>query len=385
VKYLSLILKNGIRNKRRSILTIASVGVSLCLLGVLLAVYAVFYVSEAPPEQALRLVTRNKISLTVTMPGYYRDQIAKMPGVKHVMTANWFGGVYKDQRDPNNFFARFGVEPERLLLVRPEMIMPEDQRQAFVKERTACVLGKPLADKLGIQLGQRIQMKGDIYPVNLELIVRGIFTGDINDEVLYFNQEYLNELLPVARRSNAGSFYVLADSLESANRLGKQIDTVYYNFPVQTKTESEQAFSLAFASSLGNIKKFLLSICAAVMFTVLLVSANTMAMSVRERVKEVGVLKTLGFTTEAVMGIILGEAAVISFLGGLVGCLLASFLCVGLRGAGGFLPQLKQAAITPGVAATTIGAALCIGLISSFIPAWSASRTSIVDALKSNV
>ena len=121
------------------------------------------------------------------------------------------------------------------------------------------------------------------------------------------------------------------------------------------------------------------------MFTVLLVSANTMAMSVRERVKEVGVLKTLGFTREAVLGIILGEAALISFLGGVVGCLLASVLCVGLQGAGGFLPQLKQAAITPGVAALTLSAALFIGLISAFIPAWSAARTPIVDALKSNL
>ncbi len=385
MKYLSLILKNGIRNKRRSILTISSVGVSLALLGVLLAVYAVFYVSEAPPEQALRLVTRNKISLTVSMPGYYRDQIAKLPGVISIMTNNWYGGVYKDQRDPNNFFARFGVEPDRLLQVRTELKMPEDQRKAWVTERTACILGKPLADKLGIQLGQRIQLKGDIYPITLELVVRGIYTANTNDEVMYFNLDYLWELLPVARRNQAGSFFVQTDSVETASRLGKQIDQIYYNFPVQTKTESEQAFSLAFASSLGNIKAFLLSICAAVMFTVLLVSANTMAMSVRERVKEVGVLKTLGFTGEAVLGIILGEAAVISFLGGVVGCLLASVLCVGLQGAGGFLPQLKQAAITPGVAALTLSAALFIGLISAFIPAWSASRTPIVDALKSNL
>ena len=236
-----------------------------------------------------------------------------------------------------------------------------------------------------MKLGQRIQLKGDIYPVTLELIIRGIYEASLNDETLYFNLDYLYELLPVARRNNAGSFYVLADSIDSANRLGKQIDNMYTNFPVQTKTESEQAFSLAFASSLGNIKAFLLSICAAVMFTVLLVSANTMAMSVRERVKEVGVMKTLGFTREAVLGIILGEAAVISLLGGLLGCVLASILCIGLKGASSYLPQLKQTAITPGVAATTLGAAMVIGLVSAFIPAYSAARTSIVDALKANV
>ena len=380
-----MIFKNGIRNKRRSLLTIASVGASLCLLGVLIAIYSVFYVAEAPPDQALRLVTRNKISLTVTMPGYYRDQIAKQPGVQHIMTNNWFGGVYKDARDPKNFFGRFAAEPDRLLKVRPELRMPDDQKQAFLRERTACIIGKPLADKLGIQLGQRIQIKGDIYPVTLELIVRGIYEAPISDETLYFNIEYLDELLPQARRNNAGSFYILTDSIESANRLGKIIDNNYNNFPVQTKTESEQAFSLSFVSSLGNIKAFLLSICAAVTFTILLVSGNTMAMSVRERVKEVGVLKTLGFTKEAVLGIILGEAAVISLLGGIVGCILASFLCFGLQSASGFLPQLKQAAITPSVAFITLSAALFIGLASAAIPAWNAARVSIVEALRSNL
>ncbi len=366
-------------------LTIASVGASLCLLGVLTAIYSVFYVAEAPPDQALRLVTRNKISLSVTMPGYYRDQIAKQPGVQQIMTNNWFGGVYKDARDSKNFFGRFAAEPDRLLKVRPELRMPDDQKQAFLRERTACIIGKPLADKLGLQLGQRIQIKGDIYPVTLELIIRGIYEAPINDETLYFNIEYLDELLPQGRRNNAGSFYILTDSIESANRLGKIIDNNYNNFPVQTKTESEQAFSLSFVSSLGNIKAFLLSICAAVTFTILLVSGNTMAMSVRERVKEVGVLKTLGFTKEAVLAIILGEAAVISLLGGIVGCILASFLCLGLQSASGFLPQLKQAAITPSVALITLSAALFIGLASAAIPAWNAARVSIVEALRSNL
>ena len=341
--------------------------------------------ADAPPQQALRLVTRNKVSLTVTMPSYYRDQIGKLPGVKQIMTSNWFGGVYKDARDPNNFFGRFATEPARLLQVRPELSLPEDQKQAFLKERTACILGKPLAKKLGIELGQRVQIKGDIYPVTLELIVRGIYEAPFSDETLYFNIEYLNELLPQSRRDNSGAFYILTDSIETANTLGKTIDNYYNNFPMQTKTESEQAFSLSFVSSLGNIKAFLLSICAAVTFTILLVSGNTMAMSVRERVTEVGILKTLGFTSEAVLGVILGEAAVISLLGGIVGCLLASVLCLGLQSAGGILPQLKQAAITPGVALVTLSAALIIGVASASIPAWNAARLSIVEALRSNV
>ena len=187
----------------------------------LIAIYSVFYVAEAPPDQALRLVTRNKISLTVTMPGYYREQIAKQPGVRQIMTSNWFGGAYKDARDPKNFFGRFATEPDHLLKVRPELRMPDDQKQAFLRERTACIIGKPLAEKLGLQLGQRIHIKGDIYPVTLELIIRGIYEAPVNDETLYFNIEYLDELLPQARRNNAASFYILTDSIESANRLGK--------------------------------------------------------------------------------------------------------------------------------------------------------------------
>src|SRR5215470_10986879 len=175
MRYLSLILKNSWRNRRRTILTIASIGVSMCLLGVLVAMYHAFYLSSPTPAQALRLVTRNRVSLTVAIPASYQSRIKRVPGVREVMIANWFGGTYKDARDPKNNFARFSVEPEKLFKLYGEFRIPEDQKRAFERERTACVIGRDLANQFHFNLGDRITLIGDIYPGTFEFTVRGIF------------------------------------------------------------------------------------------------------------------------------------------------------------------------------------------------------------------
>ncbi len=382
-RFLPLIVKNCWRNRRRTTLTILSVGVSMCLLGVLIAVYHAMYLSDPTPEQALRLVTRNRISLTVEIPQYYGERIRQVSGVKEVMPSQWYNGVYKDARDPKNFFARFGVDPEKLFTIFSELRIPEDQKQAFIHDRTACVIGRDLADKFNFKLGDRITITGDIFPGTLELTVRGIFDSPRKSEILYFNWAYVREGLPEARKGDVGTFNILCDSPAVVARVARTIDDEFHNSPVQTRTETEQAFTLAFASMLGNVKMFLFSICAAVMFTVLLVSANTMAMSVRERVREVGVLKTLGFTGGNILFIILGEACGISVAGGAIGFLLSTFLTSGIRKspAGFFLPPMQP--FDPSVAAACILVAAAIGLLSSFIPAWGASRTNIVEALRS--
>lgn len=383
-RYLPLILKNSWRNKRRTMLTIASISVSLALLGTMMAIYYAFYLSDAPPSQALRLVVRNRISLTQPMPRYYGEKIRPIPGVREVCMSQWFGGTYKDQRDPKNFFARFGTEPEKILVVRAEIQMPEDQKQAFLHERTACMIGRPLAEKLNLHLGDKIFLQGDIFPVNLELTVRAIYDAPENNEALYFNLEYLEQALGAAKWGEIGTFYVLADSPESVPHIAKAIDDQFHNSPVQTKTESERAFELSFVSFLGNVKVILLSICAAVTFTILLVSANTLAMSVRERIREVGVLKTLGFTRGTILGLILGEAVAISIVGGAVGVALASGLCGVVRMGPAFMDELKHLSIRPPVALVCLAVAAAIGFVSALIPAWSASRTSIVEALRSS-
>jgi putative ABC transport system permease protein len=240
-----------------------------------------------------------------------------------------------------------------------------------------------LARKLNLKLGDRVTLKGDIYPVNLELYVRGIFTDPDAENSLFFNQEYLRQLLPVGRRDFEGTFAILADNTEDVPRIAKAIDDMFDNSPYPTKTESEQQFALSFVSFLGNIKLFLLSICGAVTFTILLVSGNTMAMSVRERIKEVGILKTLGFTNNAILGIIIGEAATIALIGGIAGVLLASVLTMWIAGfAGQFNGQLIGLSVTPIVALICLAVALLIGVISSFIPAFNAARTNILDSLR---
>jgi putative ABC transport system permease protein len=341
------------------------------------------YMSDPTPEQALRLVTRNRISLTVPVPLFYRDRIRQIPGVKEVMTSQWYGGVYKDARDPKNFFARFGVEPEKLFGIYSEVTIPEDQKQAFIRDRTGCVIGRDLANKFHFHPGDRITLTGDIFPGTLELTVRGIFDSPRKSEVLYFNWAYIEDGLPEERKGNVGTFNILVDNPNAVSRVASAVDDEFHNSPVQTRTETEQAFVLSFASFLGNVKLFLLSISAAVMFTILLVSGNTMAMSVRERVREVGVLKTLGFTGGNILAIILGEACVISIVGGVLGFLLSTFLVGGVQKspAGFFLPPIHS--FDPGVAAACVVVALGIGLLSSSIPAWNASRTSIVEALRS--
>jgi putative ABC transport system permease protein len=383
LRYIPLMLKNCWRNRRRTVLTIASIGVSMCLLGVMVGLYHAFYMSDPDPGEAQRLVVRNRVSLTVAIPQSYQSRIQRIPGVTEVMISNWFGGTYKDARDPKNQFARFSVEPEKLFTLYREFRIPEDQKQAFLHERTACVIGRDLANSLNLKIGDRIPLTGDIYPGNFEFTVRGIFDSPRNSTLMYVNKEYIDQSLDERRRGLVGMFYILIDNPNSSTRIANAIDNEFHNADRETKTESEQAFLVGFLALLGNVKMFLIAICAAVMFTILLVSANTMAMSVRERTREVGVLKTLGFTQGAILWLILGEACAISVAGGIIGYLISTVLMAGVSKSpfGGFLPPFQF--FEPAVALTCVTIAASIGLVSSLIPALGASRGSIVDALRS--
>jgi putative ABC transport system permease protein len=293
-RHLPFIIKNTLRNRRRSVLTILSIAASLCLLGVLMALYHAFFFTEATPEQALRLITRNRVSIANVMPISYMEKIRTVQGVREVMVTQWYGGVYKDARDMKNFFGRFAVEPEKLFTLYTEYRIPEDQKQAFLRERSACVMGRPLVERLGLKLGDRITLVGYIFPGTMEFVIRGIYDARRDNENMFFHHKYLMESLSLGRRDFAGTFMILADSPQSVPRIAQAVDEMFRNSPQQTKTDTEKAFELSFLSYLGNVKMFLLSICGALTFTVLLVSANTMAMSVRERIREIGILKTLG-------------------------------------------------------------------------------------------
>lgn len=381
-RHLPLILRNSLRNRRRALLTIVSIAVSLCLLGLLVALYHAFYFTEATADQALRLITRHRVSLANSLPLSYLPRIKQVPGVKEAIIFQWFGGVYKDARDPANFFGRFGVEAEKLAAVNPEYQLPDSERQAFINEPTGCIVGRKTAARHNLKIGDRVTIVGDIFPVTLELIVRGIFSGPIDNETLFFHYKYLNESLTGNLRDQVSTYTIRMERPEDANAISKSVDDMFRNSPAQTKTETEQAFGLSFLSFLGDVKLILLSICAAVTFTILLVSGNTMAMSVRERVREVGVLKTLGFTNGAVLWLLVGEAILIALIGGALGLALASGLCAMIRSLPSTFADLSRLSVTSAVAAICLVVAGLIGLISSFIPAWGAARRPIVEALK---
>ena len=386
-RHFSLIFRNCFRNRRRSILTVISIAASLCLLGMLLTIYNTFFFTEATPDQALRLITRNRVSLANPLPLSYQQQIKQTPGVKEVMINQWFGGVYKDSRDPANFFARFAVEADKFATINPEFKLPESEQQAFVNDRTGCIVGRKTAVRHNLKPGDRVTITGDIFPVTLELTVRGVYDGTVDNESLFFHYKYLNESLAATAgfRDVVGTYLIRMERAEDANAISKMIDDKYRNSTAQTKTETEQAFELSFLAFLGNVKLILLSICAAVTFTILLVSGNTMAMAVRERVREVGVLKTLGFTNGIVLWLMVCEAIVISLIGGVIGLALTRglILLLSLMPAGvTFFTDFSQVSVRPSVIIICLLVAGMIGLISSIVPALGASRRSIVEALK---
>ena len=385
-RYWPLILKNALRNRRRSALTVLSVAASFCLLGVLMSMYHMFFFSSPEPGQELRLVVRNRVSITNSMPASYEQRIRQVEGVREITVFQYFGGAYKDSRDMKNYFARFGVEPEKFFIVSPHYRIPAEQKRAFQRERTACIVGRGIADRLHLRLGDRVTLVGDIFPVTLELTVRGIYDCQSDDQDLFFNYEYLRE--SVAQRSRGqldqvGMFVLIADRAASVPRIAETVDTMFENSPAETKTETERAFALGFLSFLGDVKLMLMGVCGALTFTVLLVSANTMAMSVRERVREVGILKTLGYSRLAVLGILLSESVLVALTGGILGLGIAGGMLSALRGAPALLVNLKALALPSWVIGASLLLAVAVGLASSFVPAWNAARRPIVTCLRS--
>lgn len=381
---MQLIVKNTIRNKRRTILTIISIATSLCLLTMLMALYQLLFHSETTEHQAHRLIVRNRVSLANPLRRSYLPLIRKVPGVQDATIYQFFPGSYKNDT-PSESFARFAIEPEQLFRVFPEFQMSDDEKRAFLRERTSAIVGTRTARALNMKPGDRVTLRGDLFPVNVDLIIRGIFhAGTADDESMYFHYDYLNESLSPGTRDTVGAFVVRMDKPENASAVIQGIDDQFRNAPLQTKTETEKAFQLSFLAMLGNVKAFLAAICAAVLFTILLVSGNTMAMVIRERGREVGVLKTLGFTSAAILELLVGEALLISFAGGLLGIGLAALLCAVLRSGPSIGPDLSQLFVAPSIVAIGCGVSLAIGFISTLIPALVASHRPILESLRSH-
>lgn len=373
----TFVRKNTFRNLRRSILTVLSIGFSLLLLTLMMAIWNNFYLQKGTEVSALRLVTRHKVSLAFELPSYYREKIRAIPGVANIVPGNWFGGKYKDDKS-NNFFAQFGTDPDEFFQVYKDWKITPDEIAAWQHDRAGCVVDSALAKKFGWKLGQKIIIIGTIFPVNLELNIRGFYTAPEDTGSLYYNQKYVEESVPYLKGVN-GFYTILAKSPEDVPKIQTAVDDSFHSSPQPTKTETEKAFQLGFLAMLGNIKAFILSICGAVVFAILLVSANTMAMSIRERTREVAVLKTLGFTRSTVLSLFVGEAVVLALIGGILGSLVAFLLGIGAAKAGGFAGALKVAPTTMLVA---WAAAALMGFFSALIPSYHASRLGIVEGLR---
>jgi putative ABC transport system permease protein len=373
----SFVVRSAFRNKRRSLLTMVSIGFSLLLLTLMICIWRSFYVDQVA---ARRLIVRDRVSLAFFLPAYYREKVRAVTGVTAVAPLTWFGGRYIDDR-PEHFFAQVATDPDEYLKVASDKITPPDQVKAWQQDRAGALVDVTLANKYGWKIGDRIHLQGNIFPANLDLTIRAIYHRDPPQNALYFNAKYLEEAVPWFK-GQAGWYAAQIDSAEHVSEASRTIDDMFRNSPLQTKTESEKAFQLGFVASLGNVKAFILSICGAVVFAIMLVSANTMAMSVRSRTREVAVLKTLGFTKQRVLSIFVSESVALAVLGGLLGILVAIPVISGMtRSFIGFgIPlNMKVNAPTAGLA---MSVAVVLGIVSGYLPAYKASRMNIVDGLR---
>jgi putative ABC transport system permease protein len=374
------VTKSAFRNRRRSVLTVLSITFSLILLTVMMTVWHRWYIDKGNAQSAQRLITRHRVSLTNFMPAYYREKIRTVPGVVAVAPTQWFGGLYKDDK-PENFFAQFATDPEEIFKVETDFKIPEDQLAAWQHDQAGAVVDSELAKKFGWKVGDRIVIKGTIFPVNLELTIRGIFTPPQPTMTVYFNRKYVEEAVPFFK-GKTGTFNILADSAEDVPKVASAADAMFRNSPEPTKTESEKAFQLSFINSLGNVKAFILSICFAVIFATLLVSANTMAMSIRERTREVAVLKTLGFTRQTILRLYVSEAVTVALAGGVLGCLLAVGLVAAMAKAPGMGFFFIGMSVTFSTFLLALFVAGVVGFLSAIFPAYHAAKVDIVEGLR---
>ncbi len=372
------VAKSAFRNKRRSLLTVASIAFSLLLLCIMLCVWRSFYIDKGAPDSALRIMTRHKVSLANFLPIYYRDKIRTVPGVVHVVPMTWFGGKYIDDK-PENYFAQFATDPDEYFDVAADKIMPVDQLTAWKRDRAGCVADADLARKHHWKIGDHIQLQGTIFPANLDLTLRGMYTIDPPTSGLFFHTKYLEESVDWFK-DTAGFYMTRVDTAEHMPQAARAIDDMFHSTPVPTKSESEQAFKLDWINTLGSVKAFILSICGAVVFTTLLVCANTMAMSIRERTREVAVLRTLGFTRGSILKLLLSESIAISLMGGTAGVLLGTVIIKMLSRPGIGMPVSMH--MTPLTALVVMLVAGLVGLVSGVVPSYRASNLGIVDALR---
>jgi putative ABC transport system permease protein len=310
-------------------------------------------------------------------------KIQQLPGVTDVVRMNWFGGAYIDQK-PENMFARFSTsDAERLLKVFDEASIVQGNAKDWISDRAGLLVGELLMKKYKWKLGQKITLKGDIYPTNLELTIRATFKAP-DETGVYFHHQYIEEAIP-RLKGFVGWYWIKADSLGAVQRLPKEIDAMFENSDAPTRTETEKEMQNGFVSMLGNVKFGITLICLAITFLLLLLSGNTMAMAARERVTEIAVLRTLGFQKKTILELVLGESLLLSVFGGLLGVGLFVGLFPGFRAGLLYSPMAGFAAgmrLFPEVVAVAFAVSVFVGLVAGLVPAIRSAQRSIPDGLR---
>ena len=380
MKFSGLIFANLFRKKIRLLLTLGSFAVALFLFAFLAVVRDAFS-RGADLASADRLFVINRTSIINPIPLSYRDKMLRIPGVKMITHDNWFGGVYQDEK---NFFPQFVIDPENQRQVYPELMVSDEEWKNFLKDRQGAIVGARTAERFGWKIGDRIPLKTTIWGSgNWEFNIDGFYHGKRpqDDETQFWMQwDYFQEHVPEALKGQAGWYVVRVESPDDAVRVAKSIDSEFANSPYETKTETESAFAASWVKQFGNIRFLIISIGIVVFFTLLLVTGNTMAISVRERTAELAVFKAIGFSNRTVLFFVLAESLVIALVGGLLGLLLAVMaMPVLTKALSGMLPQLVLA---PSVFVLGMATALVVGLASGFLPGLGAMRLQIVNALR---
>jgi putative ABC transport system permease protein len=374
----SFIAKNALRNKRRAALSILSVAVSLFLFVTLLVALREITV---PPEDigaAARIVVRNRISLANLLPARQRAVLERIPGVEAVTPFTYYGGKFRNE--DATLFAQFAVDPAKLMILMGEAKLGPGEHENFLKDQTTCIIGKLTAEKYKIKVGDKLPFTGTIWPCDLELKVAGIYSGTIDDRNVFFHHKYLDEAS--GSTGMVGTWWVKAKSIDNMTEILANIDKAFANSSAEVRAETERAFQMSMVSMWGNIKILVRSICSVVVFTLLLVSASTMSMAIRERFRELAVLKAIGFRRHELFGFILAESFGLAALGALLG----------VGGAWWIYSNISIAKLTNGIFITfevtpkILGQASLIaailGIVASIAPSIAVARMSVVNGLK---
>jgi len=380
--YLKLIIRNSFRHKLRATLTITGVAIAILAFGLLRTLVGLWYLG-VESSSATRLVTRSSISLVFSLPISYKERIRHVAGVTDVSTMNWFGGVYISEK---NFFPNFAVEPESFLRIYPEFVLQPEEKKAFLADRQGAVAGRKLAAKHGWKVGDRVTLKGTIFPGQWEFVLRGIYSGaqkSTDETQFFFHWNYLNESMrkTVPRRADQVGLFTLAVAKpEMAAEISQNVDAMFKNSLAETRTETEKAFQLSFVAMTEAIMVAIQIVSYVVIVIIMVVAANTMAMTARERMGEFATMKSLGFRWYHIAGAIFGESLFIAILGGLLGVAgtfpAAHWIETELSQ---FFPLFT---ISSATIMLQLAAALTVGIIAGIFPTWRGSTIRIAEGLR---